>query len=296
MRHIHPTRRLVAGALTLALAAAPTPSHAQKVVASHDEWLTQTGFFNANERQLVANALSWFGLGGSGNVLLYTGNSFLDNAGFRGYLTGLGYTVTASTSPASFAAYDAVFSEGLSTIDGAGLAAYAQAGGNVFYIGGTGIGGAAAEAAYSNTFLNLVGLSFAGSYNGLGAGNQNTAAFASQAPFGPALFAGVPTVYAWNGNDVSAPGAAGWTTQVFTDAQGNGTFGAAVYASSVPEPASLALIVTGAVLLLPLFHRRRAPDAAPATETTNAARPESPAAPHGRRVADQLSPSSRPPN
>jgi hypothetical protein len=257
MRNFPGSGRLLAGVLALAFAAAPTAAGAQKVVASHDEWLTQTGFLNANERQLVANALAWFGLGGTGNVLLHSANPFLTNAGFQSHLTGLGYGVVVSSAPGSFAGYDAVFAEGLSTIDGAALAAYAQGGGNVFYIGGTGIGGAAAEAAYSNSFLNLVGLAFAGTYNGLGPGAQNTSAFAAQGPFGAALFSGVPTVYAWNGNDLSAPGAAGWTTQVFQDAGGHGTFAAAAYTSSVPEPASVALMLTGLAALVPFVRRRR---------------------------------------
>lgn len=256
MPRFGPSRLALAGALGLALALPASAASAQKVVVSHDEWLTQTGFFNANEQQLVRNALGWFGLSGSGNILLYSGNGFLTNAGFQSFLTGLGYTVTASAAPASFAGYAAVFSEGVPALNGAGLAAYAQGGGNVFYIGGTGIGGSVAEAAYSNSFLNLVGLSFASTYNGLG--TQNTGAFAAQGPFGAALFTGVSSVYASNGQDVSAPGAAGWTTQVFQNAAGNGIFAAAAYATAVPEPATVMLVVAGLVALAPIARRRRA--------------------------------------
>ena len=44
---------------------------------------------------------------------------------------------------------------------------YVNAGGNVYLAGGTGAGGAAAEAAQWNTFLNYFGLGFEPSYNGI---------------------------------------------------------------------------------------------------------------------------------
>ncbi len=113
----------------------------------------------------------------------------------------MGYSVTIDAAPASFAGYDAVFSEGVTTLNGAGLASYAFGGGNVFYFGGTGIGGAAAEAAYSNTFLNGVGLAFAGSYNGIG--TVNTTGFDAMGPFGAPLFTGVSSIYGNNGQNIT---------------------------------------------------------------------------------------------
>lgn len=247
---------LRAGALALGLAFVGSSARAQRVVVSHDEWMTNPGSFNVNEQQFVTNALNWFGLGGSGSILLYSGNSFLTNAPFQNYLSSLGYSVTVNSAPASFGGYSAVFSEGVSGLNGAGLAAYAQGGGNVFYFGGTGIGGAAGEAAYSNVFLNAVGLNFVASYNGVG--TVNTSGFAAQGPYGAALFTGVSSVYGNNGNDITAPGAAGWTTQVFSDASGNGVYAAATLTTAtVPEPQSSVLFASGLLALVPLLRRRR---------------------------------------
>lgn len=244
-------------ALALGVALSATDASAQKVVVSHDEWFTYNGYFGSNEQTFVSNALDWFGLGGSGNILLYSSNGFLTNATFQSYLTGMGYSVTVDASPASFAGYSAVFSEGVSGLDGAGLASYAGGGGNVMYIGGTGIGGAAAEAAYSNSFLNGVGLSFASSYNGLG--TVNTSGFAAMGPFGAPLFTGVSSIFANNGQNISATGLTGWTTQVFSDAVGNGVFAAAELSRTtvLPEPGTIVLLLTGLLALAPLARRRR---------------------------------------
>jgi len=243
-------------ALAFGVALSATDVSAQKVVVSHDEWFTYDGYFGANEQTFVSNALGWFGLGGSGNILLYSSNTFLTNATFQSYLTGMGYTVTVDVAPASFAGYGAVFSEGVAGLDGAGLASYAAGGGNVMYIGGTGIGGAAAEAAYSNSFLNGVGLSFASSYNGLG--TVNTSGFAAMGPFGAPLFTGVSSMFANNGQNISATGLTGWTTQVFSDVAGNGVFAAAELSrTTVPEPGTIVLLVTGLLALAPLARRRR---------------------------------------
>lgn len=245
-----------AGAFALGLAIAGNSAHAQRVVVSHDEWFTGGGFFNSNEQRFVSNALTWFGLTGSGNILLYSSNGFLVNTPFENYLGSLGYAVTVNSAPATFAGYSAVFSESVTNLNGSGLAAYALGGGNVFYIGGTGVGGAAGEAAYSNTFLNAVGLSFAPAYNGLG--TVNTSGFSAQGPFGPALFTGVASVFSNSGNDISAPGAAGWTTQVFSDQSGNGVYAAAaITTTATPEPASRALLATGLLALVAMVRMRR---------------------------------------
>ena len=219
---------------------------AQRVVVSHDEWYTGSCCFNANEKQFISNSLNWFGVGSGGSVLIYSSDGFLTNSTFTGFLSSLGLSVTVNDVAGSFAGYGAVFSEGNAGLNSAGLTSYVQGGGNVLYMGGTGIGGAASEAAYSNPFLNSFGLSFAPFYNGLG--TVNTSGFSAQGPYGASLFTGVSSVYANSGNDISltAP-VSGVTTQLFSDGAGNGVFAAAEYAGSsvVPEPASIALTATG---------------------------------------------------
>jgi hypothetical protein len=246
---------LKSGILALGLATVSSIAQAQgSAVVSHDEWLTGSGTFGSNEQLFLTNVLSFFNVS-SGNALIYSTNGFLTNSTFTNFLTAAGLTVTINDAAPSFAGYSVVFGGGNPTQNGAGLASYVLGGGHVFYEGGTGNGGSAAEAAYSAPFLNALGLAFSPSYNGLGP--VNTSGFASQGPYGAALFTGVSSVYANNGNNVlSSVAVAGINNQVFDDGNGNGVFGVAQVVTATPEPASLVLLATGLFALIPAARRR----------------------------------------
>lgn len=254
------TCRVVVATLAIAaLLPALSASAQQKVVVSHDEWLTNgpnNGAleFNANEQRFVSNALDWFGVPATANVLIYTDDPYITNHTFTDWLTARGYSVSVTTTPLSLSGYDVIFGEGNPSFNGAALASYVMNGGNVMYMGGTGIGGSVAEAGYSNTFLNAFGLSFADVYNGLN--TVNTTGFDSQNPFGPALFTGVSSVFANNGQDISSFLVANVTNQVFYDANQNGVF-AAAQVTATPEPMSLTLLGTGLVGIFGAARRRR---------------------------------------
>lgn len=254
-----PLRSLIA---TVAMTVASSGAQAQRVVVSHDEWLTQSGLFAANEQAFITNTLNWFGAGSGSSALIYSDGSFLGNSGFTSYLTGKGIASTIAAAPLSFTGFKVVFVEGNPTFNAAGLAAYVKAGGNVVYFGGTGTGGAAGEAAYANPFLNAFGMNFASVYNNVNNTNVNTSGFAAQAPFGAALFTGVSSIFADNGANISltAP-VANVTTQLFVDNAQNGVFGAAVYSggvtTTVPEPASFVLVAVGLAAVIPIARRRK---------------------------------------
>ncbi len=242
--------------MAAALFAMSAPASAQKVVVSHDEWFTGSCCFAGGEQQFIGNALNWFGVTSGMNVLIYSTNGFLNDGAFSSYLASKSIsTTTNDVAPSSsFSSYNAIFVSGNPGMDAAGLTAYVMAGGNVFVIGGTGVGGAAAEAGYNNPFLNSFGLAFASTYNGLN--TINTSGYAAQGPYGAALFTGVNSVYANNGNSVqfSSP-VAGVTDEVWMDGN-EGTFGAA-QVTATPEPAAIGLLATGLLALVPVVRRKR---------------------------------------
>jgi hypothetical protein len=262
LRHYSPLILLVTQAVAL---------DAQRVFVAHDEWMTNNTYFTSgsNERRLVNNALDWFGVGAGDRVLTWSGNQIgYINSPLPGVITGRGALYAQSTAAQSnLAQYKAIFVGGFA-VDNTALINYVLGGGNVFLMGGTCTRLAAGascdtnagqEAADWQAFLQRFGMGFASQYNGL-QGNLSTSAFASQGALGAALFTGVSTVYADNGNTVQTTigTPAGVTRQVFAVPGGPALFGAAV-ATVVPEPSAVSLIVGGLGAIMVCIRRRRRP-------------------------------------
>ncbi len=242
-----------------------------RVFANHDEWtLSSTGRGNAgtaNVTTFTRNAISWLTGGTSGSVLIASINFGFPAATIGSDLSsgGFGFTTTQGNSAALWAtraAYDAIFVDattGSSFLSNAQLQAdlqsYVLGGGSVFANLGTGEGGAAAEAARMNGFLEFFGLQSAPSYNGI-SGVISSVGYDAQGPYGAELFTGVSGLYQNNGNDISAGGAntAGYTTQIF----GGSLYGAAARANVVPEPTTYVMMVMGLVGVGVMARRRRA--------------------------------------
>jgi hypothetical protein len=258
--------RIVTTLAALALTAAPLM--AQRVVVSHDEWITNNAHLTpgSTQRRFIDNTLNWFGVGAGDRVLTWSGNQIAYiNSPLSSVITSRGATYSQTTAtPLNLSQYKTIFVGGFA-IDNTALINYVLGGGNVVLLGGTctrlaaGVGcdtDAGQEAADWQPFLQRFGMGFAGQYNGFG--TVNTAAFAGQGPFGAALFTGVSSLFADNGSSVltTIGTPADVTRQLFNVAGGPGVFGAATVAV-IPEPTSILLLATGALGLLVTARRRR---------------------------------------
>mgnify|MGYP001110546770 FL=1 len=222
-------------AVLLGAALLASQAHAGRIVINNDEWtLSDVGYTQAgssNADAFVQNLLGFLdGNGAGGHVLVYSDNFGLTGSRFRTSVDGAGYSVTVDTGIAfdlpTLQAYDAVFLAGSGHAkDDTVLADYVNGGGGVYIAAGTGVGGAAGEAAAWNGFLPGFGLGFGPAYNDV----HGTLAPGSD----HLLFVGVEQLYFRNGNSVLADAAVASAGIRMSNLVGTGLI--AVYDSGDPS-------------------------------------------------------------
>jgi hypothetical protein len=190
-----------------------------KIVVNNDELtLSDSGFGAAPDAATFAiNIAKWFTGGRStGKFHAYSTNFEFTGSKLAQTLTQAGYTWTVGTNIKldlpTLLTYDGIFVGG-NAADNQVLIDYVKAGGNVYLSGGTGFGGAQAEANSWNTFLNAFGLKFQDVYNGI-YGNQT---INSSHP----IFTGVKLLYQNSGSSITTLDSTSQTSKILvTDATG----------------------------------------------------------------------------
>ena len=230
--------------------------HASKIVLANDEWtLSNRGFSGVNDPgQFALNVAAWFhGSATGGKFLVYSSVFGLTESSLRDTMTGAGHTWTVPvwTVPMTFPfdlptllEYDGVFLAG-NAADNQVLIDYVNHGGNVYLAGGTGLGSQNAEALRWNTFLNTFGLAFSTSENA----DVGSIPINSTHP----IFVNVDHLYQNNGNDTLVVSTNDPRTQVLVYDAGCALY--AVY-DSVPEPATLSLLIISLVGFIDMRRRR----------------------------------------
>lgn len=257
---------LAGAALAAALFAAAPSADAGYLVVNNDEWtFSNTGFSASPDANVFINNITNLFTGDQpGNFLAYSQNFGLNQSSLATAVTNAGHTWTVSTAvpftTAALNAYDAVFLAGTvggSYPDQQVIIDYLQAGGNVYIGGGTGNGGAVAEANAWNQVLATAGLQFQGLYNGQ-VGNI--------APIGPhPLLAGVSSLYFNHGNSIFDLDTIGTNGEILFESNGHGMLALGSFGelpppsvfSPVPEPGALAILGAGLIGLRLLRRRTR---------------------------------------
>lgn len=263
---MRPARRLfLAGLVAFAVA---SPAAAQgRVFVNHDEWtINTTGRVQAgaaNVTTFVRNTAQWLTGSTTGSALIVGASFAFPQADLFGDLStgGFSYSVDPFSAGnwANRASYSMLFVDvnnapAIGASFQSDLINYVLGGGSVYFALGTGVGGAAGEAAAANTFLGHFGIQAAPNYNGIST-TYNTSSYSSQSPYGSALFSGVSQLYAANGNPLSAggPNTANYGVQLF----GGDLFAAAAPRVAVPEPATAGLLLVAGIAMLGAARRRR---------------------------------------
>jgi hypothetical protein len=244
-------RFMIASALAFAFAPA---AFAGRIIVNHDEWtLSDTGASTAgaaNVSTFIGNFASFMNIdGGACNFLVYSSNFGVTQAAFNNGMSAAGCSVTAytgvfNTGVGTLADYDGVFlALPPSTYDPTALASYVNSGGSAYIAAGTGVGGAAVEAALWDPFLNLFGLDLGAAYNGC--------CGVDSVEVTHVIETGVSQLYYNNGNTVTLVG--GNPNAQIIEFSGTGLGLIGVYddvgVTPVPEPGTLLCLLLALVAL-----------------------------------------------